>query len=131
VRTSVPVLIADDNPTFRRALTAVLETSERFRVVGKTSSGEEALQMVGRWRPGLVVMDIDMPSGIDGIEATKQLRDRWPTVRVVLISTVRREELPSDAGTCGAVGYLAKDELTPDALFNLWERSQELHGSSR
>jgi two-component system, NarL family, invasion response regulator UvrY len=125
VETSLQVLITDDNPIFRQALADVLAASDRFRVIAETSSGEEAIELVGRLRPSLVVMDINLPSGIDGIDAAEQLRHLWPGVAVVLISTVRPDELPVNARACGAVGYLAKDELTPEALFNIWERSQE------
>jgi DNA-binding NarL/FixJ family response regulator len=121
-------VITDDNSNFRRALADVLEASSRFNVVGETGTGEEAVELVGRLRPGVVVMDLNMPGGIDGIEATRQIRHNWPGAMVVLVSTLLPSDVPSDVGTCGAVGYFPKDKLTPGALFSLWARSQELGG---
>jgi len=121
----LPVLITDDNLKFRRALADVLGASSHFTIVGETASGEEAIEMVGRLRPALVVMDLNMPEGMDGIEATRKVHDRWPAAAVVIVSTARPGEVPPEVGTCGALGYLPKDELTPEALFNLWALHQQ------
>ena len=68
----VRVLIVDDQEPFRRAIAAVVSETDGFVVVASTSSGEEALLAVTRLRPGLVLMDVNLP-GIDGIEATRQI----------------------------------------------------------
>ena len=128
--TRVSVHITDDNSNFRRALADVLEASSLFNIVGESASGEEAVEIVGRLRPEVVVMDLNMPGGMDGIEATRQVRELWPDATVVLVSTLRSNELPTAVGTCGAIGYVPKDKLTPDALFSLWAQSVRSRGKA-
>lgn len=69
-------------------------------------------------RPGVVLMDINLP-GINGIEATRRILDTEPAARVVLLSTYAADDLPADAQSCGAAGYVRKDDLTPTALREL------------
>jgi two-component system invasion response regulator UvrY len=113
----VSVLIVDDNPTFRGAAEAVL--SSVFEIVGTAEDGEQAVEMADKLGPDLVVMDIAMP-GIDGIEATRRVRATNSDVDVVLVSTMTREELPDGALTCGALGFIPKDELTSQRLIDLY-----------
>ena len=115
----VRVLIVDDQEPFRRAIAAVVAETDGFVVVASTSSGEEALLAVPRLRPGLVLMDVNLP-GIDGIEATRRItRDADPPV-VVLLSTYDQDEF--DLSGCGAASYLAKASFGPDLLTAAWAR---------
>ena len=115
----VRVLIVDDQEPFRRAIAAVVSETDGFVVVASTSSGEEALLAVTRLRPGLVLMDVNLP-GIDGIEATRRItRDAYPPV-VVLLSTYDQEDF--DISGCGAASYLAKAAFGPDLLTAAWAR---------
>src|SRR5918992_3784356 len=80
-------------------------------VVGEAASGEEALQIAGRERPDVVLMDIAM-KGITGLEAAARMRDQQPGVRVVILSMHSGEEYVLQALRAGAVGYLLKDAAT-------------------
>lgn len=113
------VLIVDDQLPFRLAAKAVVGVTPGFTVVGEAGSGEEAVTQVDALGPGLVLMDINMP-GINGIEATRRITTAHPEVRVILLSTYDAEDLPADARSCGAVGYVHKEQFGPDVLTTLW-----------
>jgi DNA-binding NarL/FixJ family response regulator len=115
----VPVLIVDDQAPFRGAARAVVGATKEFEVVGEAESGEEAVELVDRLSPKLVLMDINM-GGIDGIEATRLICKSHPETMVVLVSTYSASDLAADARTCGAVAYVHKEELAPKVLRELW-----------
>ena len=115
---TVAVLIVDDQRPFRAAARAVVERTPGFAVVGEVESGEDAVAAVARWHPDLVLMDINLP-GISGIEATRQVLATSRSTQVVLLSTYPAADLPADAWTCGARGYVHKEDLTADVLRGL------------
>jgi two-component system invasion response regulator UvrY len=117
---SVRVLIADDQRPFRKAAQAVIDAATGFRLVGEAVSGEEALELVGSLSPDLVLMDIKMPE-IGGIEAARVIAAGHPNTLTILLSTYREEDLPDEAGTCGALAYLHKSDFSGEALRTLWE----------
>jgi two-component system, NarL family, invasion response regulator UvrY len=112
------VLLVDDHRGFRVVVRSLLDAEPGFEVVGEARDGEEAVELAGRLGPDLVVMDVRLP-GITGMEATRRILARDPSVVVVLVSTVRREDLPADLLGCGAVGFLQKEALDPSALEEL------------
>ena len=119
--TSVPVLVVDDQPPFRRAARAVLRRMDGFEVVGEARTGEEAVSLADSLAPALVLMDINLPD-IDGIEATRRIVRSHPGMVVVLVSTYRADNLPDDASTCGAAAYLHKTDVRPAVLTDLWHK---------
>lgn len=114
-RPAIGVLIVDDQAPFRSAARTLVRLVPGWRVLGEAPSGEDALAATAELDPDLVLMDINLP-GINGIEATRRLVAAHPGILVVLVSTYAENDLPADAGDCGAVGYLRKDDLTPKAL---------------
>jgi DNA-binding NarL/FixJ family response regulator len=117
----VPVLIVDDQAPFRRAARAVLAATPGFDPVGEAESGEQALDLVESLAPALVLMDINMP-GIDGIESTRRIVGDHPGTVVFLLSTYRADDLPEGAKSCGAAGYIHKEEFGSAVLRDLWDR---------
>lgn len=116
----VSVLIVDDQEPFRTAARAVVAATEGFRVVGESETGEDALEAVGRLRPNLVLMDINLP-GIDGLEATRRIRTGASTDAVVLLlSTYEEEDYGSRAAECGAAAFIPKAEFAPRRLADAW-----------
>ncbi|MGH9003410.1 MAG: response regulator transcription factor [Acidimicrobiia bacterium] len=101
------LLLVDDHQLLRQGLRRAMEEAG-FAVVGEASDGEEALTMAEGLRPEVVLMDITMPV-LDGIEATRQMRERCPGARVVVLSMHGEEETIAQAMRAGAVGYLTKD----------------------
>jgi len=118
-RLPVTVLIVDDQALFRRAAAAVVRVTPGFELVGEAASGEEAVELAAKLGPALILMDINM-SGINGIEASRRITTDQPGTVVVLLSTYRREDLPSDAQTSGMAAYVNKDEFGPQVLLDVW-----------
>ena len=101
------ILLVDDHPIFREALKALMSPRPEFVVVGETGSGEEALVLVKKLHPDLVLMDIAMP-GQGGLRATKQIKDAYPAVRVLILSASENDSDLYSAIETGAQGYLLK-----------------------
>ncbi|MFJ1708032.1 response regulator [Kitasatospora sp. NPDC088346] len=110
--TTVRVVLADDDPLVRAGLRMILEGAPDLRVVGEASDGHQAVDLVERELPDVVLMDIRMP-GTDGLAATRRLRERGATARVVILTTFDTDETVLTALRHGAAGYLLKD--TPPA----------------
>lgn len=115
----VRVLIVDDQEPFRRAATAVVESMEGFEVVGAVPTGEESVTAAAELEPDLVLMDINLP-GIDGLEATRQIRllDNPPVV--VLLSTYDHSDYGDETSLFGASAYLTKSAFDPGRLLEVW-----------
>lgn len=111
----VRVVLVDDHQVVRRALGSYLESFPDLRVAGEASSGEELLAQVEGWRPDVVVMDLVMPGGMDGITAAGELADRCPDSRVVVLSAHGDEARLAGALRAGACGYVRKD--SPPEVF--------------
>jgi DNA-binding NarL/FixJ family response regulator len=113
--TSIRALIVDDHPVTREGLRTALELSEdAVVVVGEAGSGEEAVTRARDLTPDVVFMDVRMP-GMDGIEATRRIREASPETRVILITIDESRGAISEAIQAGVSGYLLKD-ASPDAL---------------
>ncbi|WP_344047819.1 response regulator transcription factor [Nocardioides panacihumi] len=117
----VRVLIVDDQEPYRRAMAAVVEATDGFRVVGTATTGEESLDAVDDLRPDLVLMDVNLP-GLDGVEATRRLAGRRDGPVVLLLSTYDVDQV--DIEGSGAAAYLPKAELGPDRLSAAWQEGR-------
>ena len=117
--TVVRVLLVDDQAPFLRAMSFVVEETVGFEVVGEASSGEESILSVAELLPDLVLMDVNLP-GMDGLEATRQLRRR-PTPPVVLLLSTYDEDAGADfVAESGAAAYVTKSAFGPDRLLEEW-----------
>jgi len=110
----IRVVVVDDHWVVRQGLRLFLGQEEGIEVVGEAADGEEALGVVEALRPDVVLMDVLMPR-LDGIAATRRIRERWPDVEVVALTTVADGEAVVAAIGAGATGYLVK-EAHGDAL---------------
>jgi DNA-binding NarL/FixJ family response regulator len=109
------VLVADDHPTFRRGLSALLETLEEFTVVGEASDGESVVAMAGELKPDVVVMDLNMP-GVNGVEATRRIVAQHPDAAVLVLTMLDEDESVFAAMRAGARGYVVKGADTDDVV---------------
>jgi len=108
------VLLVDDHTAVRESLRRSME-SEGFDVVGDAGDGEEAVRLAAELVPDVVLMDVSMPV-LDGIEATRQLRERTPHSQVVILTMHGDHDVVRRAITAGAIGYLVKDASIDDVL---------------
>ena len=106
--TKVRVVIADDQALFREGLRTLLSTRPEVDVVGEAANGEEVISLVDRLQPDVVLMDLRMPV-MDGIVATARVRDRWPAIPVLVLTTFDDDASLFGALRAGAAGYLLKD----------------------
>lgn len=102
------VIICDDQALIRDGLAMLLTLEQDIEVVGLAQDGAEAVALATHQQPDLVLMDLKMP-GMNGIEATRQLRARFPTLPVLVLTTYDDDEWVFDAIRAGAAGYLLKD----------------------
>lgn len=117
---TVKVLVVDDQAPFRNAAKTVVRLTPGFEVVGEAESGEQAVELAASLHPDLVLMDINLP-GIDGIEAVRRITSESPGTVAFLVSTIKENDLPSDARSCGAAAFISKETLEPSVLASLWE----------
>jgi DNA-binding NarL/FixJ family response regulator len=109
------VLIVDDHKLFTEALSAILETEERIEVVGRARDGAEALKLYAELRPDVVLMDISMPV-MDGIEATRRIRDARDDACVLMLTGSNSSDDVSRARSAGAAGYVTKDRIAAELI---------------
>jgi DNA-binding NarL/FixJ family response regulator len=102
------VVIADDQALFREGLRTLLSTRSEVDVVGEAANGEEVLAIADRLHPDVVLMDLQMPL-MDGIQATVRLREKWPSIPVLVLTTFDDDANLFGALRAGASGYLLKD----------------------
>ncbi|MGO4245913.1 response regulator [Paenarthrobacter sp. RAF54_2] len=114
--TTISVLLVDDHTVVRSGLKALLGTQAGIVVVGEASSGEEALEAAQQHSPAVILMDLAMGVGIDGIETIKQLRQRNPRQAVIVFTTYDSDADIVRAVDAGAMGYLLKD-AAPEEIF--------------
>jgi DNA-binding NarL/FixJ family response regulator len=99
------VLIADDRPRSRSGLRAVLALRPEIEIVGEAADGQEAVRLVAECRPDVVLMDARMPV-MDGVDATRLIKERWPQIRVILLTMYPTYR--EDALDAGADAFLVK-----------------------
>jgi two-component system, NarL family, response regulator NreC len=105
---TISILLADDHHIVRQGLKALLEAEPDFHVLGEASDGLEAVQLVERLQPDILLVDVMMP-GLSGLEATRQVRERFPKTQVVVLSMHSNEAYVLQALRNGAMGYVLKD----------------------
>ncbi len=104
----IRVLIVDDNDTTRSGLAVFLEAFDDLELVGEAANGLEALQLCERVRPDVVLMDLVMPE-MDGIAATRAIREWYPRIQVVALTSLGDQDLAAEALRAGAVAFLLKN----------------------
>jgi two-component system, NarL family, response regulator LiaR len=111
----IAIAIADDHQVVAHSLKAYLESFPDLRVVGLASSGEELMAHLHDWRPGLVLQDLLMPGGIDGIETTRRILSALPLTHVIALTASMDEARMVGVLRAGAEGYIRKD-AAPETL---------------
>lgn len=112
---SIRVLTIDDHPMLREGIAAMLESSEEIQVVGGASDAESGLALFPQLVADVVLMDLQMP-GMGGLAGVRTFRERYPGVRVVVLTTFRGDANARDAMAAGACGYLLKSALRQELI---------------
>ncbi|MCA0375250.1 MAG: response regulator transcription factor [Gemmatimonadetes bacterium] len=113
------LVLVDDHALVRRGLAMLLRIDARYEVVAEARSGEDALEVIAREHPDLVLLDLNLP-GIDGLETLRRLRAQGRTCRVLIVSMHDEHHLVGEALRNGADGYLLKDSMDEE-LFHAIE----------
>jgi DNA-binding NarL/FixJ family response regulator len=126
---TIKVLIADDHHVVRRGLVFFLKTQKEIEIVGEAANGEEALTLVEKLQPDVVLMDLVMPV-MDGIEATKKIKELFPLTKILILTSFSDQDHVIPAIRAGASGYQLKD-IEPDqlveAIKSVYRGESQLH----
>jgi NarL family two-component system response regulator LiaR len=104
----IRVMLVDDHLMVRRGLATFLKVYDDLELAGEAGSGEAAIQLCGKLLPDVVLMDMVMPD-MDGATATRLIRQKFPEVQVLALTSFKEEKLVQNALQSGAIGYLLKD----------------------
>jgi NarL family two-component system response regulator LiaR len=115
--TTIRVALVDDHRVVRQGLRSYLAAFGDIEIVGEANSGEEAVRLVDSWLPDVLVMDLLMPGGIDGLETTKRIRSLSPHTQVVVLTAFADDARVVAALRAGAIGYIRK-EAEPELLLS-------------
>ena len=111
----IRVLVVDDNGGFRQRIKEFLASEPDIEVVGEAADGEQAILKAKELQPDVVLMDVRMP-GTNGLDATRELKDEMPEVKVIMLSRFDVEEYREAARARGASGYVVKQSLIEELL---------------
>ena len=103
----IKVFIVDDQKMIREGLKALIKTEPDLEVVGTANNGEDSIKQVETLQPDIILMDMEMP-GMDGVTATRLICDKFPEIKILVLSTFDTQEYVSRSLSSGAMGYLLK-----------------------
>jgi DNA-binding NarL/FixJ family response regulator len=128
----IRIAIVDDHDLVRAGVRSLLEQDGRFQVIGETGDGQEAIRLVTATRPDVVLMDVHLPGGLSGLDATETIARDCPEVKVIILTQYENREYIRRAIRIGARGYLLKrsvaSQLT-DAILTVHAGQRYLHPS--
>lgn len=110
-RLTTSILLVDDHAVVRTGLKLLLNDIEDMEVVGEASEGDEAISLVEKLRPTVVLMDLSMPHGKDGLSATMEIKKRWPEIQILILTMHDDEEYLFRVIHAGASGCILKSAL--------------------
>jgi NarL family two-component system response regulator LiaR len=105
---TIKLIIVDDHAVVRSGLSKFLKVNKDFQLVAEASDGKEAVQMVSLHKPDVVLMDLMMPE-VDGVEATREIHQKYPDVKVIALTSFSEQNMVQGALQAGAIGYLQKN----------------------
>jgi two-component system, NarL family, nitrate/nitrite response regulator NarL len=115
IQPAIRVLIVDDEPLFMQVLQSLLDVEAGVEVVGKGQNGKQGVKLAQELEPDVIVMDVSMPV-MDGLEATREIRERDPNARVLILTGGTNATDVDKARTAGASAYLTKDRIAAELV---------------
>ena len=112
---TIRVMIVDDHTMVRRGLATFLKAYDDLELVGEAENGQFAIKLCGRIQPDVILMDMVMPD-MNGAMATRKIREKFPKIQVIALTSFKEEELVKNALEAGAIGYLLKDVSADDLV---------------
>jgi DNA-binding NarL/FixJ family response regulator len=109
------IVLADDHSIVRKGLRSLLEGVSEFRVVGEAVDGLQTVQLVEQYQPDILILDIMMP-GLSGLDVARQVKQRAPKTRIIILSMHSNEQYVIDALNVGVSGYVLKESTTEDLI---------------
>ncbi len=109
------IIIADDHSLIRKGLRTIIELESDIQVIGEAGDGQELLDLLSHEQPDLIIMDISMPR-INGIEAVREVVEKYPEMRILMLTMHRNSQYFYNAISAGAHGYLMKDDSDTELL---------------
>jgi two-component system, NarL family, response regulator LiaR len=109
----IRVMVVDDHGMVRRGIVVYLKSNADIRVVGEAENGREAIELCGQLKPNVILMDLTMPE-MDGVTATRAIKQKWPQVQVIVLTSFPEKVLVQDAVQPGAISYLLKNASGED-----------------
>ncbi|WP_340013139.1 response regulator transcription factor [Paenibacillus sp. FSL K6-1318] len=103
------VLIVDDHWVVREGLRLILETNDHYSVAGEAEEGGVALQLMEELKPDIILLDLNMPGGLSGLETLKEMHEKHISIPVIILTTYNEDDLMINGLALGAKGYLLKD----------------------
>ncbi len=101
------VVVIDDHTLIRQGIVGLLDRQDDLQVVGEAGNGRDGIDLVAKLQPDLVLLDVAMP-GISGLDATREIKERWPDLPVIMLTIHDRDDYIFEALRAGAVGYVLK-----------------------
>lgn len=111
----ITILLVDDHPLVRHALKNLIEPQEDMKVIGEAGNGEEAIALVGKLLPNVIIMDIGMPV-VNGLEATRRIKAQYPNIAILVLTVHTDKEHVIGILEAGAAGYLTKVVFGDDII---------------
>jgi NarL family two-component system response regulator LiaR len=119
----IRILVVDDHIVVRRGLIAMLETEPGMQIIGEATNGAEAVEQARKLIPNVILMDLVMPV-MDGIEATRQIKQEMPSVNILVLTSFSTNDKVIPSLNAGAIGYLLKDSTPADLVRAIHQVSQ-------
>lgn len=124
----IKILLVDDQPMFREGLAALLGLEADFEIVGEANHGQESIDLAGQLQPDVILMDVRMPV-CNGVEATQAIHQRFPWIRILVLTTFDEDEYVFQSLEVGALGYLLKStpaKQVANAIRNVYQGYSQL-----
>jgi NarL family two-component system response regulator LiaR len=112
---SIRVIIVDDHTVVRDGLNALISAEPGMQVVGSAADGQEAIELVGKLKPDVILLDLVMPN-IDGVQATLEIKKIFPSARILVLTSFAENHMVYSAIKAGAIGYLMKDTSSEELI---------------